>query len=155
MATGSQFNEKTIKKLLVYLAKGHTREAAARLVGMSDRTIRDWVAKAAAGSEEHQAFVVRLEMAEALGIDEAIEAIRSAFGEWRAAAWFLAMKDPEHWGDKAKRTAREAIEEILKIVEDVLGRASAERVYKALADRHGSKASREDPEGIGQSGSVH
>jgi hypothetical protein len=81
---------------------GQRLEVAAAVAGVSDRSVRSWMAKgelAGATNARYRAFRVAALQAEADA--EAILVVRvskaAAAGSWRAAAWLLEHRFPEHW----------------------------------------------------------
>jgi transposase len=81
---------------------GQRLEVAAAVAGVSDRSVRSWMAKgelAGATNARYRAFRLAARQAE---VDaEAILVTRvskaAAAGSWRAAAWLLERRFPERW----------------------------------------------------------
>lgn len=84
--------------LVVLLANGLSVRSAARVVGVSRRSLTRWLAD---GLRERvaEARVARPESADALTEARLVVAIARAatLGEWRAAAWWLERRHPERW----------------------------------------------------------
>jgi len=87
--------------LLTAISKGNRLPVAARLAGLSPRTVEEWLHRgrgqhARAMTHLHEAFVKEFEQAQAQAEALALENVqKAAFRDWRAAAWFLENTSPD------------------------------------------------------------
>jgi transposase len=85
--------------LVLLLANGLSIRSAARVVGVSRRSLTRWLAD---GLTERvaEARASRPETTDALTEARLVVAIAraAALGDWRARAWFLERRWPERWG---------------------------------------------------------
>ena len=90
--------------LVVLLANGLSVRSAARVVGVSRRSLTRWLAD---GLRERvaEARVARPESADALTEARLVVAIARAatLGDWRAAAWWLETQAPRALGTRSLR----------------------------------------------------
>lgn len=122
----SKFSTVKAAKIIDALKEGMFRVHAAQLVGVSERTMKRWVARgrdnlreiddwqdlADAGESEGPEpklnrwgkFVIDVSIAEAAAERDALLAVQSAGAEdWRAAAWYLERKHARRYGSAALR----------------------------------------------------
>ena len=126
----SKFNDGTRKAILIAIEKGNSYKNAARLVGITDKTFHKWqkLGREAKSGAYHD-FVHAVAEAKIRGEQALIEHIRDTATaglsheetreevsdngnkttvitkrvvDWRAAAWLLERRDPQHWGAAAK-----------------------------------------------------
>lgn len=87
--------------LLAAVKAGCRLPVAARLAGVSPKTVNEWVRRGRGHDgrpaiEPYVGFIRAVEQAEAEAEVAAMAAIRKAMpGDWRAAAWFLERTHPE------------------------------------------------------------
>lgn len=77
---------------------------AAHYAGVDRNTVYNWMRKGRAQRRgKFHDFVMEIDNARATAKMDASRTIKGAFGrDWKAAAHYLALTDPEHWGDKKK-----------------------------------------------------
>ena len=129
-------------KILEVIRQGNFRNHAAQSVGISDQTIRSWMrwGEKDGAKEPYKSFAREGIEAEGEAIAACAGSIHTAaLTDWKAAAWFLARKAPNEWGDKARKGVKEQLESILSAVEDVLGKENAAKVYDEIARRASSE----------------
>ena len=155
MARPNKFDETFRTAYLAAISGGNSRVNAAKLAKRKPKTVEAWITAGNAGDPRYTEFVDEIEHAEAVAVDEAVGQVRSAgFENWKAAQAFLIAKAPEDWGDKARRSAKQAIEEILRVVEEELGQKAAARVMERLA-ANSSEEKGESATGAAESEPVH
>jgi hypothetical protein len=110
----TKFDEERAAIILEKIAEGLTRECVAALAGVTDRTLRSWVARGGKGEEPFASFSSALKKAER-GAEAYHVAIVKKAGDkhWYASAWWLERKFPESWG-KDTEIMREIIAEFRK-----------------------------------------
>jgi hypothetical protein len=84
-------DEEKLKKLRTLLRLGNFREVAAESVGISSRTLRNWMKAAKGGDERYQQIAELVEQAEAESGVLLTNTIWVAAmgGHWQAAVWLL------------------------------------------------------------------
>ena len=94
--------------LLKHIAEGLPRTTACALVGVTDRTLRRWVARGKAGESPFKSFLSDLKKAESQAIADRVKCIKVAMdkGNWQAAAWLLERLHYELFGDQSKEFAK-------------------------------------------------
>jgi len=92
----SKYNPETVQAILEAVERGLPFRQAASLVSVSPSTITRWIA-------ERTGFAERIERSRAIFCNRSIRQIQE-IGEnrqdWKAAAWLLAKRIPEHFGEK-------------------------------------------------------
>jgi hypothetical protein len=79
-------------RILAAVAAGTPYACAARIGGMSAQALRDW-------RKQDPGFADAFAEARAKSIASGVETIRAASKhDWRAAAWLLERRAPEHFG---------------------------------------------------------
>ncbi len=93
-----------VDTLLRLLREGNFRECAAAKAGITDRTLRNWVAW---GEEEHERYTDEWGEIRAAVLDAEADAeiasvtlIRSGSPDWKAHAWWLERSRVTRWGQK-------------------------------------------------------
>jgi transposase len=82
--------------ILKALRAGNTRTNAAESMGIDRNTLARWI-------DEDDAFCRAVKDAESVAEQEAVDAIKSQFGQqWTAAAWYLERKKPDDWGKRER-----------------------------------------------------
>jgi transposase len=97
----SKLTPETQVALLEGIELGLSYERACSLAGIHYATLRRWIVKGeTAKSGEFREFCEALRGAEARGVAAMLELIRQSAneGQWRAAAWILERRYPEHYG---------------------------------------------------------
>jgi transposase len=91
--------------LVLLLSNGLSVRSAARVAGVSRRSLTRWLAD---GLRERvaQARAARPEVRDSQVEARLVVAVAraAALGEWRAAAWMLEHRWPERWGDATMPT---------------------------------------------------
>ena len=98
----SKYSRAVAGRICREVAKGSTREGAAALAGISERTLFEW----RAASPE---FADALQKADARFQAAAVATIRKAARQprnWTAMAWLLERKFPQQWGRIDRQLAR-------------------------------------------------
>lgn len=96
------------RKLIVEAIKdGNTNETAARLAGISEATLYNWLAK---GRDEengdYRKLLEEVEAAEAEAMAFMVDKVKqAAYEDWRAAAWYLERRRPADFGRRDRVTA--------------------------------------------------
>jgi len=95
------------------LRNGHYMDDAANLVGITDRTAYNWIARGRKAEEQQEQgiepaaeelkyvrFFHAIKAARAEAIDRNLSVIRTAAqdGSWQASAWYLERTNPQKWG---------------------------------------------------------
>lgn len=116
MARPTKYDQPTADVILKAVAAGLPNETAAKLAGVTARTLYTWKKKGKAGEEPFVQFLHALMRSQADAVAKAVEAIRSAAerGEWRAAAWWLERRHPDLYGSDRKR-----LRELEKLVNEL------------------------------------
>lgn len=134
------------QRIVQLLKAGQHRSTVCHAVGIGERTLRTWLARADEGDERWTEFARRVREAEAECETRAIVAIQvKGKDDWRAMAWWLERRFPLRWGEtrgaQAKLDAeREGMLEALVRVLDRRGLGdAAEEVIRELAGDSGEE----------------
>jgi len=133
--TDPKFSPELCERFVAIIRRGNFREMACAHVGISSRTLRNWLSAAANGDARYQAFAVELEQAEAAAEDILVVAIRrAALKDWRAGAWLLEHRGAKRWGIRAdvEQSVEDELARVVDVVEQELGSDAAARVYARL-----------------------
>lgn len=107
--------------------------------GITKKTLRNWRAKAEAGDAAYDSFVADMDQALAKAeVGVTMHVIKAAQHDWRAGAWWLERRRPEHYGTKQTVVIEKAPEQMS---DEELDEALAKHGY-ALAEN--SKDSDDD-----------
>ena len=81
---------------------GNRQETAARLAGIAETTLYDWMRRGEKGEVPFSQFSQAIKKARAVSETEDIKTIRQAAkrGHWQASAWRLERSLPDAWGVK-------------------------------------------------------
>lgn len=124
-------------KILNHVAAGSRLVDAARDAGVTAGTARNWVALGKEGKSPYAAFVEKLRIAEAQPRNRAMQAWLSAVDEdWRAAKAFVERSDKEVF---AQNQVEREHEELLSVIEEVLGKDALRKVLRAYVERSGGE----------------
>lgn len=94
------------KSILGDLATGNTRACAAARAGVSDRTLRRWLAAGRAGRAPYVSFLSAVKKAEQDAQAFCVRTILAASKKsWQAAAWFLERRYPTEFGSNRAELA--------------------------------------------------
>lgn len=130
-----QLNGAVELQILQNVSSGNKLADAAREAGVAGQTVRNWVKWGEAGKEPYAAFVKNLRVAEVKPRNKAMKAWQKQMGEdWRAAKAFVEYLDKQQTSPES--IARQ-VDEILGVVEDVLGQDAAKKVLRELVERSG------------------
>jgi hypothetical protein len=124
-------------EILNLVGAGNTLTHSARAAGIVAETASNWVKWGKAGREPYAAFAAKLDMAEAKAITDSVDSIRTAGKtDWRAAKCHLEYLAKRR--DSPQNISAQ-LEEILQVVEDVLGKSEAKKVLRAIIERSGGE----------------
>jgi len=145
-------------RIVQLLKAGQHRSTACQAVGVADRTLRTWLARADEGDERWVDFARRVREAEAECESRAIIAIQlKGKDDWRAMAWWLERRFPLRWGETRGQQAKldqereSMLETLVRVLEKRgLGEA-AEEVVRELAGDSGEA----DTANQGAGGATH
>jgi len=123
--------------ILNLVGAGNTLNHAARATGITTETARNWVKWGRAHKKPYADFVMKLDAAEAKAITESVKAIQVAGKtDWRAAKAHLEYI---HRRSASPQNIGRQLEEILQVIEDVLGKLEAKKVLRAIVERSGGE----------------
>jgi hypothetical protein len=127
--------------ILNHVAAGSKLVDAARDAGVVAETVRNWVKWGEVGKKPYASFVENLRAAEAKPRTGAMAAWHGAMSDdWRAAKAFIEYLDKR--ADSPANVGRQ-LEEILQVIEDVLGKPEAKKVLRAIVERSGGETPEE------------
>jgi hypothetical protein len=113
MGRRSLLTEEIQEAIITALRNGHYMDDAANLVGISEHTAYNWIARGRKASEETEQgiepaaeelkylrFFQSVKAARSEAIDRNLTVIRTAAqdGSWQASAWYLERTNPQKWG---------------------------------------------------------
>lgn len=84
--------------LIEAVQRGNYFETAARLAGISERTLYNWIERGEAGDDGFAEFLHALKKAEAEAEDAALQVVKSMPQGWQANAWWLERRFPSRYG---------------------------------------------------------
>lgn len=110
------------------IKRGHYRETAANLAGVSYRSMRRWeeAGEAEGATGLYADFAHALKQAEAEAEDTLLQAIMTAqpavvgvsgADQWQAKAWVMERRWPKRWSGRVRVTVNEELAALLKRVE--------------------------------------
>lgn len=107
MSRPTKLTEEISTKIVALVRAGNYRETACAAVGITAKTLRNWLRRSAQGGKRNASYVQfadDLEKAEATAeaLDNQRVSKAAEAGDWRAAAWRLARKRPDRWGDQTR-----------------------------------------------------
>lgn len=80
------------------LSSGVHRDVAARAVGITDRTLRNWMRKGEEGDPTFEQFAEDVKQAEAKAeVGHVANITLASRADWRASAWYLERKADTRW----------------------------------------------------------
>ena len=127
--------------ILNLVAAGNTLIHSARASGVIAETARNWEKWGRAGRQPYKDFVMKLDAAEAKSITDSVNAIKSAGQtDWRAAKAHLEYMQKRSY---SPQNIGRQLEEILQVIEDVLGKSEAKKVLLAIVERSSGEAPEE------------
>ena len=125
-------------EIIKLLKAGNYRNHVAKEVGISYTMFRDWMRWGEDGKrkEPYKSFAFAVLTAESHAVTECVGYVMSAAKkDWKAATWFLARKAPHEWGDQSRKSVKQQLESILRVIEETLGKESAATVFDEIARR--------------------
>lgn len=132
MARPSKYTAERVEKIVDALAAGNTRKTAARLAGIDQGTLENWVQR----YSDFSAAIEKAEAdAEASHVANIVKAATS--GSWTASAWWLERRRHEDWGRKDRLEIVQTIRQLVRdagLGDDVEAEAvaEAEQILKEL-----------------------
>jgi transposase-like protein len=138
------------KRIALAVEAGATYTTAAEFAGVTDRTLRSWLARGRAEQDarkpdrSERQYVLLLEAVEQASARAEVRAAhmisKAAENDWRAAAFFLERRDPANWG---KRLAVEHTEEPDRTFDELLDECTDEEleILQAIASRSRARRS--------------
>jgi transposase len=106
MARPTKLNPEISHRIVNLVRAGNYRETAAAAAGINPKTLRNWLHRGSKGGKSNAAyaqFSADLDTAEAEAELRDNKRINDAAEkDWRAAAWRLARKNPDRWGDRQR-----------------------------------------------------
>jgi transposase len=127
------------------IRKGHYRETAAHLAGITRRTINNWEQRGETGEAPYDEFFRAIKKAEAEAEDALLDDIRTAQpgipGEggrgadlWQAKAWVMERRWPGRWGGRVRATVQDELAAVLKRIETKLDAETFAKVVDATRE---------------------
>ena len=127
--------------ILNLVAAGNTLVHAARASGVVAETANNWVKWGRQGRAPYADFAAKFDAAEAKSITDSVRAIQSAGKtDWRAAKAHLEYMSKR---SSSPQNIGRQLEEILQVIEDVLGKPEAKKVLLAIVERSGGEETAE------------
>ena len=121
--------------ILNLVAAGNTLIHSGRAAGITGDTAKNWVKWGRAGKKPYAEFVTKLDAAEAKSVTDSVKAIQVAGKtDWRAAKAHLEYMQKR---SSSPQNIGRQVEEILQVIEDVLGKDEAKKVLLAIVERTG------------------
>ncbi len=92
----TEFADEDYETVETMLAKGATKAAVAAKLGVSRKSLMEWIGKGDAGDENWQELARRAHAAEADFQQTLVDVVKmaGAVGDWKAAAWLLERHFP-------------------------------------------------------------
>jgi hypothetical protein len=105
MPRPTKLTEEISTKIVALVRAGNYRETSCAAVGITPKTLRNWLHRSSQGGRRNAAYIKfaeDLEKAEAHAeaLDNQRVSKAAEAGDWRAAAWRLARKRPDRWGER-------------------------------------------------------
>lgn len=96
-----EYDGEIVKRLEIALAANNTIAISCRLAGITAAQLYQWLKKGEAGEQPYADFKRRVEVAQATAEAQNVRTITNASRrDWKAAAWLLAKRNPQDWGEK-------------------------------------------------------
>lgn len=132
MARPSKYTPEREAKIVEALAAGNTRRTAARLAGVDQGTLENWIGRYSGFSSAVEKAEAE---AEASHVANIVQAATS--GSWTASAWWLERRRHEDWGRKDRLEIVQTIRQMVRdagLGEDIEAEAvaEAEQILKEL-----------------------
>jgi len=141
--TTSKLTRDRHRKIVDMVRLGNFRIHAAAAAGISERTMKNWMARGTKenAAEPYREFAEDVLKAENAAICTAVMNIQEAAqDDWRASAWFASKKAPEQWGDKQvlELKIRDALQEFLNDAEALMSEGAFDELIEAVDRIYGS-----------------
>lgn len=136
------------------IRKGHYRETAANLAGITRRTISNWEQRGEAGEAPYAEFFLAIKRAEAEAEDALLDQIRTAQPAvsgpggagadlWQAKAWVMERRWPSRWGGRVRATVNDELAAVLRRIEAKLDPETFAKVVDATREDASSEGASE------------
>lgn len=134
------------------IERGHYRETAANLAGVTYRTLRNWEERGETGEAPYAAFFQALKRAEAVAEDSLLQQIQKAQPAivgaqgadlWQAKAWIMERRWPGRWGGRVRATVQDELAAVLKRIESKLDAETFAKVIDATREDAASEGATE------------
>jgi hypothetical protein len=116
-ADSHAFNEKAANAILGLIQAGNFYDTAAKASGITEQTLRAWIAAGEKGQAPYTAFVKRLEVADAQAEVVLVSLLNNAAtgnakegADWKAKAWMAERRLGDRWGSFRKKFERKLVE---------------------------------------------
>lgn len=123
---GKKLTAERRARILESLRQGNYREVAARSVGITARTLRNWVAAGESGNPSYASFAQEVREAEAnveaIVVNSLVKAATEG-GDWKAGAWYLERKYKRRWS--REQVAEESSDQPVEAAADIAAKARA------------------------------
>jgi hypothetical protein len=94
----TKLTDSVIAKLVLFISAGNPYKIACAAVGVGYSTFAGWMAAAESGDPEYQDFLEHITHAQAEAAQRLLAKVEGAADDdWRAAAWILERRFPEHF----------------------------------------------------------
>lgn len=145
MARPTLLTQEVQMLVVASLRNGNYRRVAARLAGISERTLYNWEERGETGEEPYASFLQAMKSAEAESEAELLTEIRGAQpaipGEggrgadiWQAKAWIMERRWPSRWGGRVRATVDSELAAVLKRIEAKLDPETFAKVVDATRE---------------------
>lgn len=113
---------------------GSTRVGAAKLGGVTVRTLYNWLARGDDGLEPYAAFVQDVEAAEGARCKRWLKVVEDAADEdWKAATWLLEHLHPDEFGKSVKTAVQEELKSFLEGLKEKLDAQAWKQVLRVVS----------------------
>ena len=143
MARPSTLTEKKQKIICEAIAKGHTKEMAAKMAGIGVRTLYDWISRGKKQKHgRYSQFLQALKEAEYEAEDFLLQkVVKAADMHWAAAMTILERRWPQKWAKREYVEAKQEISFPLPREVSVDEAQEAKEIIKAITGRNGKNGS--------------
>ncbi len=139
MARPSEYSAEKHQMIVNALREGLPRAQACRIAGVTDRTLRNWLALGRADDSrpELEQFAIDIDQAEAEFAKTHVQKITRS-EDWRASAWYLERRFPE-FRETKNVNIEQATQALLDCVEKVCGADATEQILALFAEGGGEE----------------